>query len=230
MSLAEAGRQASEIKGTGIGLTVTKELMELMGGRIDFDSVEGEGSQLEDDPAAAGELLPLVYDELRKLAAARMSQENPGQTLQATALVHEAYLRLVDDDRVAAFLEADLSLPAEAGEAAELLRSILRACRGAGGSEPPPAEQLADLLAHLAHGRHALSPDQAVLGGGERFGAPRGDGYLGFRVDIDAGVQREAGGDGGVVQEAEAHGQGPFGMMLVKIDDFLHGRTGQIGA
>src|SRR5262245_36387618 len=47
------------------------------------------------DPKAAAELLPLVYDELRKLAAARMSQESPGQTLQATALVHEAYLRLV---------------------------------------------------------------------------------------------------------------------------------------
>ena len=47
------------------------------------------------DPNAAAELLPLVYDELRKLAAARMAAEAPGQTLQATALVHEAYLRLV---------------------------------------------------------------------------------------------------------------------------------------
>ncbi len=48
------------------------------------------------DPAAADQLLPLVYSELRKLAAAKMAQEQPGQTLQATALVHEAYLRLVD--------------------------------------------------------------------------------------------------------------------------------------
>src|SRR5262245_58674323 len=48
------------------------------------------------DPRAAEQLLPLVYDELRKLAAARMAHEQPGQTLQATALVHEAYLRLVD--------------------------------------------------------------------------------------------------------------------------------------
>ena len=48
------------------------------------------------DPKAAAELLPLVYDELRKLAAARMAEEKPGQTLQATALVHEAYLRLVN--------------------------------------------------------------------------------------------------------------------------------------
>lgn len=48
------------------------------------------------DPHAAAELLPLVYDELRKLAAQQLAQEKPGQTLQATALVHEAYLRLVD--------------------------------------------------------------------------------------------------------------------------------------
>jgi RNA polymerase sigma factor (TIGR02999 family) len=51
------------------------------------------------DGQAAEQLLPLVYDELRKLAAARMAQEAPGQTLQATALVHEAYLRLVDTDK-----------------------------------------------------------------------------------------------------------------------------------
>src|SRR5262245_13320855 len=48
------------------------------------------------DPTAAEQLLPLVYEELRRLAAQRLAQENPGQTLQATALVHEAYLRLVD--------------------------------------------------------------------------------------------------------------------------------------
>jgi RNA polymerase sigma factor (TIGR02999 family) len=48
------------------------------------------------EPSAAEALLPLVYDELRNLAAQKMAQENPGQTLQATALVHEAYLRLVD--------------------------------------------------------------------------------------------------------------------------------------
>ncbi len=48
-----------------------------------------------EDPTAASRLLPLVYDELRRLAAAKLAQEQPGQTLQATALVHEAYLRLV---------------------------------------------------------------------------------------------------------------------------------------
>jgi RNA polymerase sigma factor (TIGR02999 family) len=49
------------------------------------------------DPSAADQLLPLVYDELRKLAAHKLAEEKPGQTLQATALVHEAYLRLVGD-------------------------------------------------------------------------------------------------------------------------------------
>src|SRR6266446_7177748 len=51
------------------------------------------------DPHAAEQLLPLVYEELRELAAAKLAQERPGQTLQATALVHEAYLRLVDIER-----------------------------------------------------------------------------------------------------------------------------------
>jgi RNA polymerase sigma factor (TIGR02999 family) len=50
----------------------------------------------EGDPSAAAQLLPLVYEELRKLAAEKMAHERPGQTLQATALVHEAYVRLVD--------------------------------------------------------------------------------------------------------------------------------------
>ena len=58
-------------------------------------------SQIEQgDPAATEQLLPLVYDELRKLAASKMAQENPGHTLQATALVHEAYVRLVDVEQV----------------------------------------------------------------------------------------------------------------------------------
>jgi RNA polymerase sigma factor (TIGR02999 family) len=51
------------------------------------------------DPHAANELLPLVYEELRKLAAQKMARENPGQTLQATALVHDAWLRLGGDDQ-----------------------------------------------------------------------------------------------------------------------------------
>src|SRR6516165_6656881 len=52
------------------------------------------------DPHAAEQLLPLIYDELRQLAAQKLAQEKPGQTLEATALVHEAYIRLVDVDKV----------------------------------------------------------------------------------------------------------------------------------
>ena len=53
------------------------------------------------DPRAAEKLLPLVYDELRRLAAQKLAQEKPGQTLQSTALVHEAYIRLVGSDQEA---------------------------------------------------------------------------------------------------------------------------------
>jgi RNA polymerase sigma factor (TIGR02999 family) len=53
----------------------------------------------EGDPRAAAQLLPLVYDQLRRLAAQKLAQEKPGQTLEATALVHEAYLRLVQGER-----------------------------------------------------------------------------------------------------------------------------------
>src|SRR3954453_2272893 len=57
-------------------------------------------SQIESgDPSAAEQLLPLVYEELRKLAAAKLAQEKPGQTLQATSLVHEVYIRLVDTEK-----------------------------------------------------------------------------------------------------------------------------------
>jgi RNA polymerase sigma factor (TIGR02999 family) len=73
------------------------------------------------DPQAASRLLPLVYDELRKLAAQRLAHEKPGQTLGATALVHEAYLRLVDTEQ---------ELPWNSrghffGAAAEAMRRIL---------------------------------------------------------------------------------------------------------
>ena len=64
-----------------------------------MSDVTGIISRIEDgDPIAAEELLPLIYDELRKLAAAKLSHEKPGQTLSATALVHEAYLRLLGCD------------------------------------------------------------------------------------------------------------------------------------
>ena len=79
-------------------------------------------ASIEDgDPAAAELLLPLVYDELRKLAAARLAWEQPGQTLQATALVHEAYLRLVDADQDAKWNSRGHFF----GAAAEAMRRIL---------------------------------------------------------------------------------------------------------
>jgi RNA polymerase sigma factor (TIGR02999 family) len=67
----------------------------LPGCDIDGDVTRILSAIEEGDPQAAEQLLPLVYDELRKLAAARLAHEKPGQTLQPTALVHEAYLRLV---------------------------------------------------------------------------------------------------------------------------------------
>ncbi len=72
------------------------------------------------DPVAANELLPLVYGELRQMAAAQMAQERPGQTLQATGLVHEAYLRLVGKDGSAAFSSRRHFF----GAAAEAMRRI----------------------------------------------------------------------------------------------------------
>src|SRR6266480_2146764 len=73
------------------------------------------------DPKAAEELLPLVYEELRKLAAAKMARENPGQTLQATALVHEAWLRLVGAEEQKAWNSRGHFF----GAAAEAMRRIL---------------------------------------------------------------------------------------------------------
>ena len=79
-------------------------------------------SQIESgDPLAAEQLLPLVYDELRKLAGVRLAQEKPGQTLQATALVHDAYLRLVSAENVPAFEHRGHFFAA----AAEAMRRIL---------------------------------------------------------------------------------------------------------
>src|SRR5262245_48654178 len=73
------------------------------------------------DPKAAGELLPLVYEELRRLAARKIAHETPGQSLSATALVHEAYLRLVDTDRIQQWNSRGHFF----GAAAEAMRRIL---------------------------------------------------------------------------------------------------------
>jgi RNA polymerase sigma factor (TIGR02999 family) len=101
------------------------------------------------DPSAAEQLLPLVYDELRQLAAQRLAQEKPGQTLQATALVHEAYLRLVDTDKAQQWNSRGHFFAA----AAEAMRRILvdqarrrTAAKRGGGAERKglePAELIA---------------------------------------------------------------------------------------
>ncbi len=97
------------------------------------------------DPQAAEELLPLVYDELRRVAAARMANGSPGHTLQPTALVHEAWLRLVGKDAEAQFQNRTHFFAA----AAEAMRHILidrarrkRALRHGGGQQRVDADEL----------------------------------------------------------------------------------------
>jgi RNA polymerase sigma factor (TIGR02999 family) len=119
------------------------------------------------DPQAAAQLLPLVYDELRRIAAARMAQEKPGQTLDATGLVHEAYLRLVGNQKFASrghFFAA----------AAEAMRRILvesarrrkRLKRGGAGARVDldlslwPAEPDASRLIELSEALDALETRQ----------------------------------------------------------------------
>jgi RNA polymerase sigma factor (TIGR02999 family) len=106
------------------------------------------------DPAAAEQLLPMVYDELRRLAAARLAHERPGQTLQATALVHEAYLRLVDGEKSRHWNSRGHFF----GAAAEAMRRILveqarrkSRVRHAGGRQ---REEMPDIAAP-----QALDPD-----------------------------------------------------------------------
>jgi RNA polymerase sigma factor (TIGR02999 family) len=108
------------------------------------------------DPSAAEQLLPLVYDELRKLAAQRMAQEKPGQTLEATALVHEAYLRLVNVDAGQRWNGRGHFFAA----AAEAMRRILvEAARRKGGLKHGGGHRRVDLDAALIVGdesRHDL--------------------------------------------------------------------------
>jgi RNA polymerase sigma factor (TIGR02999 family) len=103
-------------------------------------------SQIEQgDPSAAEQLLPLVYRELRKLAAAKLAQEKPGQTLQATALVHDAYLRLVDVEQAQRWNSRGHFFAA----AAEAMRRILieqaRRKRTQKASRPGHGVEVADI-------------------------------------------------------------------------------------
>src|SRR5271166_1101378 len=112
------------------------------------------------DPHATEQLLPLVYDELRKLAAAKLAQEKPGQTLEATALVHEAYVRLVGAPSEGAVREWDGRAHFFAA-AAEAMRRILvekarwKHRRKHGGGLPRVDVELADLV--------SPTPDEDLL-------------------------------------------------------------------
>lgn len=115
------------------------------------------------DLTAAQELLPMVYEELRKLAAQRIGQEHPGQTLQATALVHEAYLRLVDVDQAQHFDSRGHFFAA----AAEAMRRILvegarRKKRLKRGGELQQVELADDLVATPEIHEDLIALDEAL--------------------------------------------------------------------
>jgi RNA polymerase sigma factor (TIGR02999 family) len=117
------------------------------------------------DPHAAEQLLPLVYDELRRLAAEKMAQEKPGQTLQATALVHEAYLRLVDREKSQQWRSRGHFFAA----AAEAMRHILvdsarrKRSRKRGGDRGRVALDEAN-LADSENAEEVLAVDEALAG------------------------------------------------------------------
>ncbi len=104
-------------------------------------------SQIESgDPSAAEQLLPLIYDELRKLAAAKLAHEKPGQTLQATALVHEAYLRLVGGETSALYRDRNHFFSTAATAMRRILVDAARAKRSdkrGGGHLREPLQDVA---------------------------------------------------------------------------------------
>jgi RNA polymerase sigma factor (TIGR02999 family) len=115
------------------------------------------------DPRAAEQLLPLVYEELRELAAQRLARERPGQTLQATALVHEAYLRLVDVDQAQHWNSRGHFFAA----AAEAMRRILveqarrkRRVKHSGGRHRVDLEEAAEIAE--PEGEDLLALDEAL--------------------------------------------------------------------
>src|SRR6266568_1344859 len=115
------------------------------------------------DPHAAEQLLPLVYDELRRLAAHKLAQEKPGQTLEATALVHEAYLRLVDGEKVKRWNSRGHFFAA----AAEAMRHILvdnarrkRRTKHGGGRQRINLDK--SLPSHPTNSEQVLALDEAL--------------------------------------------------------------------
>src|SRR5262245_18871926 len=122
------------------------------------------------DPHAAEQILPLVYDELRRLAAHKLAEERPGQTLQATALVHEAYLRLVDVEQAQHFNSRGHFFAA----AAEAMRRIL-----------------IDRARHKASQRHGGARHRRELLDGDRIDTPLDEDLL----DLDEALSRLAAAD-----------------------------------
>lgn len=115
------------------------------------------------DPDAAGQLLPLVYEELRKLAAARLANEKPGQTLQATALVHDAYIRLVDVEQAQQWDSRGHFFAA----AAEAMRRILvesarRKARTRHGGEVQRVELDPEFISQPNRGEDLMALDEAL--------------------------------------------------------------------
>jgi RNA polymerase sigma factor (TIGR02999 family) len=131
-------------------------------------------SAIEQDPSAAAQLLPLVYDDLRKLAAQKLAHEKPGHTLQATALVHEAYLRLVGKQEPGSYRDRSHFFAAAAAAMRHILidRARRKRTRKRGGgmarqpleaiAAPEPDEELLavdEALRKLA----AIDPKKATL-------------------------------------------------------------------
>jgi RNA polymerase sigma factor (TIGR02999 family) len=126
-------------------------------------------SAIEDgDTQAAEQLLPLVYDELRKLATQKMAQEKPGQTLQATALVHESYIRLVDVDK-ARHWDSRGHFYVAAAEAMRriLVESARRKARKKRGGERQRCELADDDLITYPISDELLDLDAAITGLGD---------------------------------------------------------------
>src|SRR5437660_2849176 len=141
------------------------------------------------DPQAASQLLPLVYDELRRLAAQKLAHEQPGQTLQATALVHEAYLRLLggeqpqdwDGRRHFFATDAEADAVSEAKQKEEALKAKETALEASQQSERDAKDQLFLALLNQARaGRFTRQPGQRLdsLAALEKAAAIRPDARL----------------------------------------------------
>jgi len=154
------------------------------------------------DPQAASQLLPLVYDKLRKLAAAKLAREKPGQTLEATALVHEAYLRLLGSDRRAELRDAGGLADGKSGAAGARGTYISR-----GHFFAVAAEAMRRILVEQARRKHRIRH-----GGGLR------------RVEFDAQVELPEGSKVDLIALDEAlrqlEGEEPAAAAVVKLRYF----------